>query len=139
MPIVRVEGQSFSAEGDSGSLLVTQGMADPVALLVASSDTETVAAPVADVLAALADLRSGEQPVFVGTASTHTVAGCALPGAQIASGSTTVRSAAASQEKMRAAASIRDAYASELLHYPQVRAMGIGLAWTNLAKPQFFY
>jgi hypothetical protein len=79
-------GQSFSADGDSGSLLVTQATSDPVALLVASSDTDTVAAPVSDVLAALADPSTSEQPVFVGTASTNTVAACSLAGPAIGCG-----------------------------------------------------
>jgi hypothetical protein len=117
-------GQSFSAEGDSGALLVTQANADPVALLVASADTETLASPVSDVLAALANPNGGEQPVFVGTASTHPVAGCSLPGPQ-ASAAAQVRTALAA-EKLQAATSVRDLHAAELFAFSQVRAVGVG-------------
>jgi hypothetical protein len=122
--LVIVSGESFSADGDSGSLLVTQSTADPVALLVASSDTETVAAPVSDVLAALSDSTSGEQPTFVGTSSTHSVAGCSLRGPQAAS--VAVKLTSVPTERLQAAASTRDAYVSALLGYPSVRAVGIG-------------
>ena len=47
---VAVTGGSFSAEGDSGSLIVTQSTADPVALLYAGSDADTVGNPVSGVL-----------------------------------------------------------------------------------------
>jgi hypothetical protein len=120
-------GQSFSSEGDSGSLLVTQDASDPVALLVASSDTDTVAAPVSDVLAALADPSTGEQPVFVGTASTHAVAACSLPGPQVTTAAATAPlTAALTAEKLQAAAAIRDLHAAELLGHSQVRAIGVG-------------
>jgi hypothetical protein len=65
--LVVVGGGSFSAEGDSGSLVVTQDTADPVALIVGGSDADTIAQPVAQVLAALRDPSSGEAPVFVGS------------------------------------------------------------------------
>jgi len=47
---VAVAGGSFSAPGDSGSLVVTQDTADPVALLFAGSDQDTVGNPVLQVL-----------------------------------------------------------------------------------------
>jgi hypothetical protein len=40
--LVDIHDSAFSAEGDSGALVVTQDSADPVALLVASSDTDTL-------------------------------------------------------------------------------------------------
>jgi len=123
---VIVGDQSFSAEGDSGSLLVTQSGGDPVALLVASADTETVAAPVSDVLAALADPNTAEQPVFVGTASTHAVAGCSLPGPQVTSSSATAQTTAPTAEALQTAALARDASAAALLGRPQVHAVGVG-------------
>src|SRR5258708_29073501 len=75
---VAVSGGGFSAGGDSGSLIVDQLTADPVALLYGGSDTDTVGNPVGDVLTALTD--QGNQPSFVGSASTHQVIGCALAG-----------------------------------------------------------
>jgi hypothetical protein len=76
--LVSIYGSDFSAEGDSGALIVSQDTSDPVALLVASTDSDTVAVPVSYVLAAMADPGTGEQPVFVGSASAHRVAGCSL-------------------------------------------------------------
>jgi len=76
---VSVSGGTFSGQGDSGSLIVSQATADPVALLYAGSDTDTVGNPVQDVLAAMAD-SSGNKPVFVGSASAHQVIACTLPG-----------------------------------------------------------
>ncbi len=124
--LVIVGDQSFSADGDSGSLLVTQSGADPVALLVASADTETVAAPVSDVLAALADPSTAEQPAFVGTASTHAVAGCSLPGPQLSATPATALTVALAAEALQAATVARDTSAATLLGYPQVRAIGVG-------------
>jgi hypothetical protein len=46
---VLVNGSAFSAAGDSGSLIVTQAAAEPVALLFAGSSTTTIANPISDV------------------------------------------------------------------------------------------
>lgn len=124
--LVVIADTSFSADGDSGSLIVSQAGADPVALLVASSDTDTLAAPVADVLTALADPGTGQQPVFVGTAATHIVAGCSLPG------SPSVSPIAAAQLKTRPTAEVLQAantalyaHAATLLADQEVRAVGV--------------
>jgi hypothetical protein len=50
---VMIAGGSFSAGGDSGSLVVRQLDARPVALLYGGSPTDTVANPIQDVIAAL--------------------------------------------------------------------------------------
>ena len=75
---VGVSGGDFSQDGDSGSLIVTQNTADPVALLFAGSDTDTVGNPIGDVLLAMAD-SSNHVPTIVG-GGTHPVIGCTLPG-----------------------------------------------------------
>jgi hypothetical protein len=49
---VAVNGSTFSAAGDSGSLIVTQLAAQPVALLFAGSSTTTIANPISDVTSA---------------------------------------------------------------------------------------
>src|SRR6266446_965786 len=46
---ILVSGSTFSAGGDSGSLIVTQSAAQPVGLLFAGSSTSTVANPISDV------------------------------------------------------------------------------------------
>src|SRR5215472_10027263 len=83
---ISVTGGTFSGAGDSGSLIVSAGTADPVALLYAGSDTDSVGNPVQDVLSAMAD-SLGNKPVFVGSASTHPVIGCTLAGFSAASAS----------------------------------------------------
>jgi hypothetical protein len=124
--LVIVDDQTFSADGDSGSMLVTQSGADPVALLVASSDTETVAAPVSDVLLAMADPNTAEQPAFVGTTSSHIVAGCSLPGPHSTSGSVASQiTMNPTAEMLQNAARVRDAGAATLLAHSQVRAVGV--------------
>ncbi len=123
--LVVVSGADFSAQGDSGALIVTQGAADPIALLFASSDTVSLGSPVADVLSALADPSTSEKPIFVGSASTHKVAACSLTGAQGAS-STTQLQRSVSSERMSAASKILDAHAQALLTYQGASAVGPG-------------
>ena len=119
---VAVSGGGFSAGGDSGSLIVDQNTADPVALLYGGSDTDSVGNPVADVLAALADAQ-GNQPSFVGSASQHQVIGCSLAGA-------TVKAAAQAAIAVDAASlalaqRARDLHAPELLANPYINAVGV--------------
>jgi hypothetical protein len=119
---VAVSGGGFSSGGDSGSLIVDQQTAEPVALLYGGSDTETVGNPVGDVLAALTD-QQGNQPSFVGSASTHQVIGCTLAGAA-------VKAAAQAAISMDAASIVlaqraRDLHAPELLANPYINAVGV--------------
>jgi len=122
--LVAISSSSFSAEGDSGSLIVDQSTSAPVALLVAGSDTDTIAAPVSDVLATLADPSTNELPVFVGSSTAHAVAACSLPGPQSAS-IQTASSFSASAEKLQAASSVRDAHAAELLAKYSLESVGV--------------
>jgi len=122
--LVAISSSSFSAEGDSGSLIVDQSTSAPVALLVAGSDTDTIAAPVSDVLATLADPSTNELPVFVGSSTAHAVAACSLPGPQSAS-IQTASSFSASAEKLEAASSVRDAHAAELLAKYSLESVGV--------------
>lgn len=50
---VLINSSSFSAGGDSGSLIVSSGTAQPVALLYAGSSTTTIGNPIQDVTTAL--------------------------------------------------------------------------------------
>jgi hypothetical protein len=125
--LVDIHDGTFSAEGDSGSLIVTQDTADPVALLSASSDTDTLGNSISDVLGALADRTTGERPLFVGTASPHPVAACSLPGPQAAAAARlALLKVAPHQETLQRATSTRNVHASELLSYPAVEAVGVG-------------
>jgi hypothetical protein len=119
---IAVSGGGFSAGGDSGSLIVDQNTADPVALLYGGSDTESVGNPVADVLAALADAQ-GNQPSFVGSASTHQVIGCTLAGAAVkAAAQAAIAVDAAS---LALAQRARDLHSPELLANPYINAVGV--------------
>lgn len=123
--LVVIGGADFSASGDSGALIVTQDNADPVALLFASSDADSLGSPVADVLAALADPGTTEKPVFVGSASAHPVAACTLPGATSSISSATQAQYAASSENLKNAESVRSAREAALLAYPGVESVGL--------------
>jgi len=123
--LVVIGGADFSASGDSGALIVTQDNADPVALLFASSDTDSLGSPVAGVLAALADPATGEKPVFVGSANVHPVAACALPGASSSITSTAQAQHATPSKKLKNAVSILKAREATLLAYPGVESVGV--------------
>ena len=119
---VAVSGGGFSAGGDSGSLIVDQLTADPVALLYGGSDTETVGNPVGDVLTALTD-QQGNQPSFVGSASTHQVIGCTLAGAAMKAAAQAAISVDAASIVLAQRA--RDLHAPELLANPYINAVGV--------------
>ena len=119
---ISVSGGGFSSGGDSGSLIVDESTADPVALLYGGSDTDTVGNPVADVLAALTD--QGNQASFVGSASTHQVIGCTLAAGAVKAAS---RQAAilVDTASLAQAQRARDLHAPELLTNPYVSAVGV--------------
>ena len=127
---VDVAGGGFGAEGDSGSLIVSQDTADPVALLYGGSDTDTVANPVTPVLNFFAS--GGNAVTFVG-GSAHQVVGCMLPTAP-QSASKTVRPAALANEVLQKAVAARDAQAPALLAHPEVQAVGVGASLDNPAE-----
>jgi len=119
---ISVSGGGFSAGGDSGSLIVDQLTADPVALLYGGSDTDTVGNPVGDVLTELAD-PMGNQPSFVGSASTHPVIGCTLAGAAVKAAAQTATAVDAASIALAQRA--RDLHAPELLANPYIYAVGV--------------
>jgi len=128
---ISIAGGEFSAEGDSGSLIVEQTTADPVALLFAGSDTDTVANPIGDVLLAMAD-SSNHVPTVVGGAQ-HAVIGCTLPGPS--SAKSVVPNALVSSELKQAAVAARDTHARELLGIPGVRGVGVGASLDHSGQP----
>ena len=73
---VEIASATFSAAGDSGSLIVNALTAEPVALLFAGDNTSTIANPIKAVLAALPDPQHPTVfPTLVGGAK-HPVSGC---------------------------------------------------------------
>ena len=132
---VAVMGGGFSAPGDSGSLIVTQDTADPVALLFAGSDQESVGNPVADVLNFF---QSGSNAVtFVG-GGTHQVIGCTLPTAPASAVLTVPLSAIASQA-LQTATAVRDLHAPELMAHPEVQAVGVGASLDHPGEPAILF
>jgi len=119
---ISVSGGGFSSAGDSGSLIVDQMTADPVALLYGGSDTDSVGNPVADVLTALAD-QQGNQASFVGSASTHQVIGCTFAAGAVKAAE--AREIAVDPTSLALALRARDLHAPELLANPYVRAVGL--------------
>jgi len=134
---VSITNGGFSAEGDSGSLVVTKDTADPVGLLFAGSDIDTVANPITDVLTALADpSNSSSKPVFVGTAATHPVAACSLPGPQSAmAGRLALARVTPLSDALEVATRTVNAHASEILAHPEVQSAGPGASYDNPAEP----
>jgi len=132
--VASATGAAFSAEGDSGSLIVTQNTADPVALLFAGSDTDTIGNPVKDVLNSGAFLGPGNAvPAFVGSATPHAVIGCTLP-VKPAGAMQTLAASAVASEALQKAAVARDAHSPELLAHPEVQAVGVGASYDNPAE-----
>ncbi|MFI5057745.1 MAG: hypothetical protein ACHQLQ_06130 [Candidatus Acidiferrales bacterium] len=137
--IASAVGSNFSVEGDSGSLIVTQSTADPVALLFAGSDTDAIANPVSDVLTTSKFLGPGNAvPTFVGSATPHAVIGCTLP-VKPAGAIQTLAATAIASEKLQRATIIRDAHAPELLSHPEVQAVGVGASYDNPAEAAILF
>lgn len=132
---VDVAGGSFIAEGDSGSLVVTQSGADPVALLFAGSDTDAVGNPVSAVLSYFQS--GGNAAAFVGGGA-HAVTGCTLP-LKPAAATLTVPAAASDAAALQRAVEVRDAHAPELLAHPEVQAVGVGGSYDNPNEPAILF
>lgn len=124
---ISVNGGTFSAAGDSGSLIVSQAGGQPVALLYAGSDTNTVGNPAATVLANLGDTSNPQNfPAFVGPASRGAVAGCTSSGAD-AFGATVSQNSATkpSAAEISRADAVKNQNAPQLMSDPSVLAVGV--------------
>ncbi|MGB7844050.1 MAG: hypothetical protein WBL63_00415 [Candidatus Acidiferrum sp.] len=130
---ISVTGGTFSAAGDSGSLIVDQNSADPVALLYGGSDTDAVGNPVADVLTALQDTQ-GNRPTFVGSASTHKVLGCTLAAGAVNTAQAQA-AVAISPGQLAQAQHARDLHAPELLANGYIQAIGVGASIDHPGEP----
>jgi hypothetical protein len=120
-----INGGSFSASGDSGSLVVTTDTARPVALLYGGSTTDTVANPISDVIAA-----------FGGSAAFNIVGGAdhAVSCARTATaGATQVGAAQAAlipQERQRVAV-VQQRRAVQLLQDSSIKSVTVGASADN--------
>ena len=122
---VDIAGGAFGAEGDSGSLIVSQDTADPVALLYGGSDTDTVANPVAPVLNFFAS--GGNTVTFVGGAA-HQVIGCSLPTEP--GSSKTVQAVHGGCRGYTESGGRAGRAGAGVLAHPEVQAVGVGPAST---------
>ena len=131
---IDVAGGDFSGEGDSGSLIVAQSSATPVALLYAGSDSDTVGNPVSDVLNFF---KSGANNLtFVG-GSAHAVIGCTLPNTP--NSAKTVQPSSLTAELIQRATATRDLHAPELMKYPEVQSIGVGSSYDNPNEPAIVF
>lgn len=106
---IAINGRKFSAGGDSGSLIVHSGTAQPVGLLFAGSSTTTIANGIEEVLTAVgATIVGGEQ---------HTVA-CSTKGKRPRTAIAGLTRAAAAKER----------HVSSLMSDPAVMGVGVGVA-----------
>lgn len=120
---IDIVSSTFSAAGDSGSLIVDAQTAQPVGLLYAGSPSDTVANPIQDVLAALADSK-GVQPTMVGGA-THAVSACTgTSNAAALSRASTVFTV--SDPAMLRAIAAKENHVAELMANHAVIGVGVG-------------
>jgi len=127
---ISVSGGDFSGGGDSGSLIVTQSNATPVALLYAGSNTDTVGNPVSDVLNFFA--LGGNATSFVGATRTGSVIGCSLPGPQAAMAARLrPEEITPSNDLLVQATAARDTHYAELMGHSEVEAVGVGASYDN--------
>jgi hypothetical protein len=118
-----VNSGTFSATGDSGSLIVNSQTAQPVALLYGGNTTNTVGNPIGDVLTALKDPATGAMPSIVG-AGPHAIACPAVAAAQVSA-------FAVSQAEATRATATKNRHEIELMADPAVIAVGVGASDDN--------
>jgi hypothetical protein len=129
--LVQVQGGAFSAPGDSGSLIVQTETAQPVALLFAGSDTDSIGNAISDVLNFFT-ANGGSATTIIGGAQ-HAILGCSLPN-RPASAVVTLTASALTGSALQKALATRDAHGPELLGHPEVQAVGVGVSYDNSAE-----
>jgi hypothetical protein len=115
---VLISGSSFSAGGDSGSLIVTSDTVEPIALLFAGSSTTTIGNRISDITSALG-------VSFVGPTSTSPTFTCpaAVPGPTKHG-----RRAAVSQASFSRALAAKERHADRLMLDEAVLGVGVGVS-----------
>jgi hypothetical protein len=111
---VLIQSTTFSAGGDSGSLIVTTDTAQPLALLFAGSTSTTIGNPIGEVMSKLGGI------TFVG-GNNHAVT---CLGGKVAAAEQIAPSPA--QAAIDRVAAIKDHYAPGLMRDPAVLAVGVG-------------
>jgi hypothetical protein len=123
---VEIDSTTFSAPGDSGSLIVDATTAEPVALLFAGDPSSTIANPIQAVLAALPDTAKPPNiPTFVGGA-THTVSACTGTFNANAQQLAAASASRPREEDLARAVSAKENHAVALMSDPAVIGVGVG-------------
>jgi hypothetical protein len=125
--LVEVQGGTFSSSGDSGSLIVQQETAEPVALLFAGNDTDTVGNAISDVMAFFT--ANGGSATTFQNAANHQVIGCTLPTKPASLVET--QGAMLAADTIEKAVAARDAHVTELMGHPEVQVIGVGASYDN--------
>jgi len=121
-----INGSKFSAAGDSGSLIMRAGSAQPVGLLYAGSSTATVANRVQDISRAFGGLS------FVGGAN-HAITCPATSSATTQAA--TVELPGPSAAALAHAETVRQAHEAALLSNDAVQAVGLGSSEESSTEP----
>src|SRR5437899_12713696 len=124
---VVVASSTFSAAGDSGSLIVSKSAAHPTALLFAGSSTTTIGNPIGQVLSHVSS-SLGKQVSFVGSSTRTTNVSCPA-----AAGVTSATQGGPSRVDIDRVDAVKGAHESELMADPAVMAVVIGADERNSA------
>ena len=124
---ISIQGGSFSAAGDSGSLIVDTATARPVALLYGGSPTDTVANPIQDVIAAF----GANSPLSVVGGADHAVS-CART-ATATSTQVGAQAAVVPQERQRVTA-VLQRRAAQLGQDPSIQSVSVGASADNAGE-----
>ncbi len=120
---ILINSSSFSAGGDSGSLIVTSDTAEPIGLLYAGSSSTTIGNRISDVTAALG-------VSFVG-GTTHSVTTCPGPGGPAHPASVAALTPGATNR----ATAAKEAHADRLMADAAVLGVGVGANPDNPNEP----
>jgi hypothetical protein len=122
---VIVNGGSFSAGGDSGSLVVTSDTARPLALLYGGNSTSTSANPLADVITAFTN--ASGTPAIVGGGD-HAVSCDPTASAPVAGPGPGAFAATLSVSEQQRTTAAREKHAARLMQDPAVASVEAGVS-----------
>lgn len=125
---IAIQGGSFSAAGDSGSLVVDTTTARPVALLYGGSPTDTVANPIQDVIAAF----GANSPLSIVGGPDHAVS-CAHTATASSTQVGAAQAALVPQERQRVSA-VLQRRAAQLAQDPSILSVSVGASADNAGE-----
>jgi hypothetical protein len=124
---VTISGGSFSAGGDSGSLIVDTTTARPIGLLYGGNTVSTVANPIQDVIAAF---NGGVPGAFAIVGGADHAVSCAHTATASAVQVGSAQSALVPEERQRAAA-VQQRRAVQLMQDPAIKSVTVGASADN--------